>query len=198
MKKVLLIAYHFPPLNNIGARRYGDMVSYMVNFGWEPFVLTTKSSGDLAVEIPEENIIRMGEHYQKGLVVEPLGVEWFPKYLRPAYLLYKKLNLNLKSMDRFLIDLTVRMFKKLDYIREINPDIILASYGPATCLWMGNLLSRKIKKPWIADFRDPCSLSGHLAPVIFDSYIDKLLVRSASGIVTVSPSLAYFFTLSIY
>ena len=192
MKKVLIISYNFPPVNNVAARRYGEIVSYMANFGWEPFVLTAKSSGDLVVEIPEENIIRIGEHHQKGLLVEPPGVEWFPKFLRPGYLLYKKLNLNLKSLDRFLIGLTVRMFKKVDYIREINPDIILASYGPPTCLWLGNLLSRKIKKPWIVDFRDLCSLPGYSVSMIFDRCIDKILVRSASGIITVSLSLAYF------
>lgn len=192
MRKILIISYNFPPVNNIGARRYGEMVSYMLKFGWEPFVLTTRNNGDLPVEIPEEHIIRVGEHYQKGLSSEAPGVKGYPKFLRPAYILYKKLNLNFQSLDKFLFNLTKFTLRKAGNIKKINPDIILASYGPATPLWLGNLLSRIIKKPWIADFRDPCSLSNYSASAIFDRYIDRLLVSSASGIITVSPSLAYF------
>lgn len=191
MKKVLIISYNFPPLNNAAARRYGEMVSYMAKFGWEPFVLTTKNSGDLSVEISEKNIIRVGKHYQKGLSVDAPGVEGYPVFLRPGYLLYKKLNFGFQSIDKFLFSLTIPVLKKTDHIRKINPDIILASYGPATPLWLGNLLSRIIKKPWIADFRDPCSLSNYSASAVFDKFIDRLLVSSASGIITVSPSLAY-------
>lgn len=193
MNKVLIVAPHsFPPVNNMAARRYGEMVSYMPHFGWEPFVLTTKSSGDLAVEIPEENIIRIGEHYQKGLIIEAPGNKGLPKLLRPGYFLYKKLNLNLRSMDMFLFSLAIPMFKKLDCIKKIKPDIILASYGPATSLWVGNLLSWKIKKPWIADFRDPASLVNYSSGASLDKCIDKYLAGSASGIITIGPSLAVF------
>ena len=62
MKKVLIISYHFPPVNNIASRRFGEMVSFMPNFGWEPFVLTTKSKGTLPVLIPEKKIIRIGNN----------------------------------------------------------------------------------------------------------------------------------------
>lgn len=192
MKKVLIISYSFPPINNIASRRYGEMATYMSDFGWEPFVLTTKSSGDLVVEIPEKNIIRVGGHYQKGLNIEHPGANGLPKLLRPGYHFYKKLNLNLRSVDMFLLSSIAPLFKKLNYIRKINPDIILASYGPAVSLWMGNLISGKIKKPWIADFRDPCSLINYSPGMVLDKYIDKALVKSASGIITVSPLLAEF------
>ncbi len=163
----------------------------MSKFGWESFILTTKSSGDLPVEISEENIIRVGEHYQKGLSIDAPGVKGYPKLLKPGYLLYKKLNFNFKSIDKFIFSLTIPALKKVGCIRKVNPDIILASYGPATPLLMGNLLSKIIKKPWVADFRDPCSLSNYSASAIFDRCIDRFLVSSASGIITVSPSLVY-------
>lgn len=191
MKRVLIISYDFPPVNNIAARRYGDMACYMIKYGWEPFVLTTNNSGDLPIDISEGNIIRIGKHHQNGLVVENPGAEGFPKFLRFAYLLYKKLKLNFKSMDRFIFSLSAHIFKELDRIREIDPDIILTSYGPATSLWLGNLLSRKLRKPWIADFRDACSLTNYSALRMLDQCVDKLLLNSSSGITTVSPTLAY-------
>jgi len=191
MKRVLIISYDFPPVNNIAARRYGEMVSYMTDYGWEPFVLTTKSSGDLDIAIPKENIIRIGQHHQQGLIVESPGAEGLPKFLKFGYYLYKKLNLNFKSIDRFLFTLPMPILKELEIIKKVNPDIILASFGPATSLWLGNLLSRKLKKPWVADFRDSSSLTNYSALGVLDKCVDKLLLNSASGITTVSPTLAY-------
>jgi hypothetical protein len=178
-------------VNNIAARRYGEMACYMAKYGWEPFVLTTKNSGDLNIEIPEANIIRIGGHHQKGLIVESPGAEGLPRFLRFVYLLYKKLNLNFKSMDRFIFSLPGSVFKELDRIKKIEPDVILASYGPATSLWLGNLLSWQIKKPWVADFRDSSSLTNYSVLGVLDKCVDRILLNSSSGIVTVSPSLAY-------
>jgi hypothetical protein len=33
------------------------MAPYMYKFGWEPFILTPHSKGDLTVDIPGKNII---------------------------------------------------------------------------------------------------------------------------------------------
>ncbi len=38
-KKVLLIAYHYPPDMAIGAQRIGQFVKYLPGVGAEPFVL---------------------------------------------------------------------------------------------------------------------------------------------------------------
>ena len=192
MKKVLIISYDFPPVNNVASRRYGDMVSYMPNYDWEPYILTTNNSGDLKVEIPETNIIRIGKHHQQGLIVEGPGVHWLPKFMAFWYVIYKRLNLNFRSADRFIFSLPLQVIKKLDYFKKINPDIILATYGPATSLWIGNLLSRRMKKPWVADFRDPGSLTNYSALSFIDKCVDRFLISSASGIITVSPTLAYF------
>ena len=75
MRKVLIIAYHFPPINNINARRFGGMVAFMPKFGWEPVVLTTKTDGPLPVLMPQENVIRIGKNYdsKKKLVVSEEG-----------------------------------------------------------------------------------------------------------------------------
>ena len=40
MKKVLMVAYSFPPLKYPGAERAGDFAAELHNYGWEPLVLT--------------------------------------------------------------------------------------------------------------------------------------------------------------
>lgn len=42
-KKVLIIAYYFPPLGMGGVQRITKFVKYLPSFGWEPYVLTVKN-----------------------------------------------------------------------------------------------------------------------------------------------------------
>ena len=42
MKRVLVIAYFFPPINNMGSQRILRFVRHLREFGWEPVVLTGK------------------------------------------------------------------------------------------------------------------------------------------------------------
>ena len=39
-KKLLLIAYFFPPFNTVGAIRAAKFAKYLPEYGWEPIVLT--------------------------------------------------------------------------------------------------------------------------------------------------------------
>jgi hypothetical protein len=40
MKKVLIIAYYFPPMGGSGVQRPFQLAKYLREFGWEPVVLT--------------------------------------------------------------------------------------------------------------------------------------------------------------
>ena len=61
MKRVLMIAYHFPPLaGSSGIQRTLRFVQHLPAFGWEPSVLTAdprayeRTSDDLDAEVPPE------------------------------------------------------------------------------------------------------------------------------------------------
>lgn len=41
MKKVLIIAYYFPPIGGSGTQRPVKFVKYLPDFGWQPYVITT-------------------------------------------------------------------------------------------------------------------------------------------------------------
>lgn len=43
MKKVLIVAYNFPPVGGAGVQRPVKFVKYLRNFGWEPVVLTVSN-----------------------------------------------------------------------------------------------------------------------------------------------------------
>jgi len=42
MKKVLVIAYFFPPTGGGGVQRVSKFVKYLPSFGWSPVVLTVR------------------------------------------------------------------------------------------------------------------------------------------------------------
>src|SRR5262245_42563463 len=44
MKRILLIAYHFPPDSAVGALRPLKFAKYLPAYGWEPYILTVKPS----------------------------------------------------------------------------------------------------------------------------------------------------------
>src|SRR5262249_61665328 len=50
MKRVLLLAYMFPPIVDGGAFRPASFARYLPEFGYEPIVLTRPDSGDLPID----------------------------------------------------------------------------------------------------------------------------------------------------
>ena len=45
MRRVLLIAFDYPPSETVGSVRPAALAKYLPRFGWEPFVLTPKVLG---------------------------------------------------------------------------------------------------------------------------------------------------------
>lgn len=195
MKKLLVVSYHFPPINNINARRFGGIVEHLTKFGWEPIVLTTKTSGDLPVAIPEEHIIRIGENYysKKEGVTSEEGFEGIPALLKVPFFFYKRLGMEIGSIDRFILTWGKEVMKQKEAIRQTNPDMIIASCYPPVGIWVGRYLSHILKKPWVADLQDPLSLWNNSSfPFAYrvDRMIDKALVKTARGVIAISSHLA--------
>ncbi|MBE0585718.1 MAG: glycosyl transferase family 1, partial [Desulfofustis sp.] len=55
MKKVLVIAYYFPPLGGSGVQRVLKFVKYLPQFGWQPTVLTI---GPTAYYAHDESLLK--------------------------------------------------------------------------------------------------------------------------------------------
>src|ERR1700737_1050978 len=45
MRRVLLIAFSYPPVEIVGSVRPAALAKYLLRFGWEPIVLTPKVQG---------------------------------------------------------------------------------------------------------------------------------------------------------
>src|SRR5579859_4861972 len=61
MKRVLFVAYYFPPLGGIGSVRAASFATHLADFGWEATVLAPRSGAyfrDSSLQFPETRVIR--------------------------------------------------------------------------------------------------------------------------------------------
>ena len=71
-KRVLIIAYYFPPLGGGGTLRTLKFVKYLSQFGWIPEVLTVKNAHylvndeNLQIQIPTEVVVHRTEAFLPG------------------------------------------------------------------------------------------------------------------------------------
>ena len=94
MKKLLFIAYHFPPSLAIGAQRPYRLGKYFPKYGWEPIILTARLPGEKpegvrVIETDYKDIIniiksRIGLNPQKG-VHQQLGITVFKDFNYPTW-----------------------------------------------------------------------------------------------------------------
>ena len=78
-KRVLFVAYLFPPVGGVGVHRATKFVKYLPEFGWDCSVLTALNPSaplfdeSLLKNIPAETIIRRAKTYEPGYAVKSMA-----------------------------------------------------------------------------------------------------------------------------
>jgi hypothetical protein len=71
-KRVLYVAYHFPPVGGAGVQRTVKFVKYLPESGWIPSVLTVANpsvpvyDASLAADVPEGTEVRTARTWEPG------------------------------------------------------------------------------------------------------------------------------------
>lgn len=204
--RILFISYFFPPFNTVGAVRTGKTARYLSRFGHDVRVITAADPGlepTLPVEIAEEHVTR---------VVWPTFDQWLQRILhrRRAALsgseaappagrpLMQWLGRAYRTVTHFPDDAIAGApaagRAALTVARGWKPDLIFASASPPTSLVIAAALSRKLGVPWVGELRDLWT-DNHSYPYgpvrrALDGLIERKVLRSAAGLVTVSDPLA--------
>ncbi|MCH6560776.1 hypothetical protein IH799_10545, partial [candidate division KSB1 bacterium] len=66
LKKVLILAYYFPPLGMGGTQRPAKFVKYLPEFNWTPFVITVKDIAYYAKDLSLLNDVRDAQIFRTG------------------------------------------------------------------------------------------------------------------------------------
>ena len=173
MKKVLVIAYQFPPMGGSGIQRTVKFVKYLRSFGWEPVVFTRELAG-------------MGLKDESMLADIPSGI----RVARIASWDFTELSGILKYPGKFfgrkiLIPDSERLWqyfgrkKAVSVVKEEGIDLIYTTSYPYSDHLMGLHLKRVLPGiPWVADFRDEWTNN----PYLLDNPHNRLRMRLEKGL----------------
>lgn len=182
MKRVLMIAYHFPPLGgSSGIQRTLRFMRYLPEFGWEPIILTAhprayeRTSEDQLADVPPGVHVIRAQAWDTARHFAVRGR--FPGFLaRP---------------DRWRSWILGAVPAGLGAIRKFRPHAIWSTYPIPTAHRIGHVLASRSRLPWIADFRDPMAQDGYPSdPATWRSYarIERETVQLARFCTFTTPS----------
>ena len=188
-KNLLLLTYYFPPADTIGAQRFGKMCRYMPEFGWTPYVICPHAAGNTVHGLPEDQVIRVGVQSPVDQRIKDMTSAGPAASL--LYRLGKRLRFDARAFDGSVVTWARAVRRAWPSLFERLPriDCVLSSYGPSGPHWLGRRLGRRLAVPWIADYRDPCSLypmdRGRWVRR-FDRLVERFLLRRADSFVIVT------------
>ena len=181
-KKVLMIAFHFPPLKgSSGIQRTLKFCQYLPNRGWNPIVL---SANERAYEAVSQEQIK---DIPPNIVV------------KRAFALDTKKHLSIKGRYPIYLVLPDRWFTWFfggviqGYIlaHRHKPSILWSTYPIATAHLIGYALHRITGIPWVADLRDPMAQDGYPENQLqwkFFKWIEDRIAKYASAVCFTSPN----------
>ena len=145
-KSALLIAFHYPPQSgSSGYQRTLSFSKHLVNYGWEPLVLSAhpraydQQNQSQLSSIPPELVVRraFALDTKRHLGFHGRYVQW------------------LALPDRWISWWLGAVPSALALVRAHRPQVIWSTFPIATAHLIGLTLHRLTGLPWIADFRDP-------------------------------------------
>ena len=160
-KRVLVLAYFFPPIGGAGVQRTLKALKYLPSHGWSATVVTTASRAypasdpSLAEEIPPgTRVVRAAEPALWRMLVTAALLACRPlraTRLRPL----------IAWPDRQLPWSPFALLAAYREIRRARPDVIYSTAPPHTAHIVGWILHRLTGIPLVADFRDEWSTNPH-------------------------------------
>ena len=200
MKNVLIISFFFNQSEEIGSVRMRGLAKYLPEFGWNPIVLTVKSSSGISdkrvtvFETPYRDTVDAWKEFlglpsdkslpdllntaaaaQKKTLIDKIINIWYEIFIFPDQ----------------TINWSVSAIKKGNEIfRDFPIDAIISSIHPLTPHIIAHELVRGKKIPWVADFRDLWTQNHFFRysgiRMFFDRRLELSTISSASALTTVS------------
>ncbi len=158
-RRVLVLAYYFPPVGGAGVQRTLKFVKYLARLGWDATVVSTRSRAygardpSLLQEVPQSTrVVRTA--------ALPLA-----RYL--GYALYRLHLMRVRAFvlwpDGGLGWMPFAFLAAMRAVRRDRPDVLFSTSSPYGSHLVALLVARLTGLPWVADFRDEWAANPHLA-----------------------------------
>ena len=202
MKKVLILAYDFPPYVSVGGLRPYSWYRYFQEFDIYPIIITRQWSNALGnhldyISAGASNEVIIEENEYGTIVRAPykpnIANRIMLKYGESRFRLIRKIISAYYEFAQFVFPVgpkSTLYFAANDYLKKNKVDAIIATGDPFVLFKYSSTLSEKYNTPWIADYRDQWSQNLYTTNAFFikkwHAYLEFNYVKSASAVITVS------------
>ena len=212
-KKVLIIAYYWPPSGGSGVQRWLKFVKYMPQAGGKPYVFTPENPAfalrdeSLLQDVPPEAEVihfpiwepyeiffRIGRVFGSRKTANPTEVVSLKsKSVFQKLSTWIRGNLFIPDPRKFWVRPSVNYLQK--FLADNAIDTIITTGPPHSMHLIGYHLKKKNPAlKWFADFRDPWSEWGFLDSIMVGKTARKLhqkleakVLATADAIITITP-----------
>lgn len=187
MKKVLIIAYNYTPMNNGGVQRPLKFAKYLPQYGYEPIIITNSNYGETN---DEKNIYRF---IDKNEVIKNQG-----KVISFIFRAIKKIMYLLGIIPDHNFLWYKEVIKNIDeIIRKEKIDIVFSTYPTISNMLIGTHIKIKYNISLVSDFRDglvfePLQYENYLRRIA-NRKIEREIVKNSDCILTVSQPITDYF-----
>ena len=206
MKRVLLVAYYFPPMGMGGVQRALKIAKYLPEFGWKASVLTVRETSyyakdeSLLEEAKKADIIRTESFDPMRLIrgESTVGSRQEGRQRaasRGIFRIGERINRLLGPWffipDSKVFWLPFAWHRTRRLLREVKHDLVMTTSPPHSAHFLGLWLKRKTGMPWLADFRDDWLAETYEKPPTrlhsgMNARMLKSVLMNADRIVTIS------------
>ncbi len=182
-KKLLMIAWHFPPTLHTAAKRCGCFAKYLCTNGWDVTVVTPTATRECLDPLVVQNLPASIRLETVRLTTQR------PTLLKPAQFFSPH-----RIPERWIRPAQERLTQ---LCQSISFDVVWASFPGWGGLphFLANWVNRHWGTPWVADYRD---IPGQFSTIPFryrlrvpiERWHQRRIVNSSAAIVTVSTALA--------
>lgn len=175
MKRVLVIAYYWPPSGGSGVQRWVKFVKYLTGYGWEPVIFAPEGADYPSLDPSFEAEVPSSVEVLRGPIWEPYAayrkltgakstqvteISSGPKTWKQRLSLWIRANIFVPDPRVGWVKPSVKQLRK--YLEEKPVDVIVTTGPPHSVHLIGQRLHRETGIPWIPDFRDPWSRMYYL------------------------------------
>lgn len=204
--RILLISYHFPPYNTMGAVRASKTAKYLVRAGHSVRVVSARSQGEgelgtLDLEIPGSMVswtswigIRRRPNLSVGGRADSSQETRLTTRSRIYGAAYRAAHWSSRNLiyvpDREIGWFPFAAREAVSVATRNGCDVVYASAPPYTSLVVGAWVARRVRVPLVCELRDLWADPGlrhvpHWARGL-DTGLERLVLSSAAGLVAVS------------
>ena len=200
MKRLLILAYDFPPYVSVGGLRPYAWYKYLKEFGVYPVVVTrqweNKYGNELDYIAPSPSQETVDEETEYGTIIRTpykpnLANRLMLKYGNVKFSLVRKAVTAFYEFAQFLFFVGPKsgLYRGAkDYLKNNSVDVILATGEPFILFKYASALSRKYNVPWIADYRDPWVQNKKRSQFMgqWNAFFERRFLQNAAAMTTVS------------